>query len=272
MKITIEQTRQTAVEASPNVMAVAAMFGLGTDRTRRLVTVPRTALELHAGSVLFVTGPSGGGKSTVLRLIAEQASGREGVHVIDFCRLPRLAERPLVDVVAGLLGGATAVDGRGPALKRVFNLLSLAGLNDAFVMLRRPSELSDGQRYRLRLAQAFAAVDELRGDLVVILADEFAATLDRTTAAVIARNVHRFTRRSPRVCFVAASSHDDLLEALNPDVLIDKPLGGEIEVLTRQSKQAIEEGRHETNNSITTGQPPPPSASTPAETESVNET
>ena len=33
-------------------------------------------------------------------------------------------------------------------------LLSLVGLGDAFVMLRRPRELSDGQRARLRIAQA----------------------------------------------------------------------------------------------------------------------
>jgi len=98
-------------------------------------------------------------------------------------------------------------------------------------MLRKPSELSDGQRYRLRLAQTIdLAQRESSG--AVILADEFAATLDRQTAQVIARNVRRWTSKTAHT-FVAATTHDDLLEALEPDVLVFKGLGDQLQVLTR---------------------------------------
>ena len=69
--------------------------------------------------------------------------------------------------------------------------------------------------------------------LTLVLADEFGATLDRTTAAALARNVRRWVSSNPEICFVAATTHDDLLEALDPDVLIEKRLGGQIAVAHR---------------------------------------
>ncbi len=204
------------------------MFGLGVDETRSMTLIPPTAIDLLPGHVLFVTGPSGSGKSTVLRLIADTLAHQPEVQAIRFDRLPSLPEQPLVDSLATLC----------PNLERALHLLSMAGLADAFVMLRSPSQLSDGQRYRFHLAQTMATVEAGPPALFhVVLADEFGATLDRLTAAVIARNVRKWTRRladsSRRVCFIAATSHDDLLEPLEPDMLIEKHLGARIDILTR---------------------------------------
>lgn len=106
-------------------------------------------------------------------------------------------------------------------------------------MLRRPCELSDGQRYRLRLAQIISML--MHDDAAalarpsVVLADEFGSTLDRITAQTVARNLRRWVdRHSSRVIsFILATAHDDLLEALQPDVLVWKGLGDAVEVLTR---------------------------------------
>lgn len=84
----------------------------------------------------------------------------------------------------------------------------------------------------------------------MVLADEFLAKLDRTTAKVVGRLVSKWVKQEKGsvpflsehkkgtdpgggVCWVAASSHDDLLEALEPDVLILMGLGGEMEVVKR---------------------------------------
>lgn len=66
--------------------------------------------------------------------------------------------------------------------------------------------------------------------LRVVLADEFGATLDRTTAAHVARRVRAWVDHRPGVCYVCATTHDDLLEALNPDVLVEVPLGQRVHV------------------------------------------
>jgi len=208
----------TAVPITPRVCQVAAMFGLGVDQTRTLNLVPPTTLALAPGKLLLVTGASGGGKTTLLRLIAEQARRDDHTRLLDFDALDTGDDdQPLVEAIGGTLEQAT-------------RWLALAGLNDAFVMLRRPKELSDGQRYRFRLARAIATTETPQANpataMHLILADEFAATLDRPTAKVIARNVRKWVSRSagqrnaPAVCFIAATTHDDLLEPLNPDALL----------------------------------------------------
>src|SRR5690606_16726993 len=137
-----------------------------------------------------VTGSSGGGKSTLLRLIREHIDREHTAHAIAFDALPAIEDRPLVDAFPGR------------TLSQTLRLLSLAGLNDAFVMLRKPSQLSDGQRYRLKLAQAMAMIeaDVLPHLFKVVLADEFCATLDRVTANVLARNVRKWVSTT-NVCF-----------------------------------------------------------------------
>lgn len=217
------------VEASPNVLHVAAYFGLGIDEEQTIELIPPTTVTLRGGQVVFVTGPSGGGKSSLLRLIARAVGPRDDAALVDFDAVPIRPDRPLVDQF-----------GDRP-LDEVLPLLARAGLGDAFVMLRRPDQLSDGQRYRFRLARAMHAAAEAEDDaqpnrLMVIAADEFGATLDRVTAAVVARQVARWTHAQPNVCFIAATTHDDLLEPLAPDTLIEKPLGRGVAVLERDAQ------------------------------------
>jgi hypothetical protein len=246
--LTLAKQYHTAVAPSPRVCRIAAMFGLGVDQQRQVTVVPPITLKLHAGQVVFVTGASGGGKSTLLDLIREALNtGYRDVRVIDFQQLNPPGDRPLVDCFDA-------------PLEPVVRWLSLAGLNDAFVMLRRPGELSDGQRYRLRLAQALAAVEsstDAAGDiaLTVVLADEFAATLDRPTARVIARNIRKAVTRlagqGRPVCFIAVTSHDDLLETLQPDTLVVQEPGEQLLLLERPdttTSRPVPEASPETTN------------------------
>jgi hypothetical protein len=123
------------------------------------------------------------------------------------------------------------VDAFDEPLDRTTALLALAGLGDAFVMLRSPNQLSDGQRYRLRLARAIHSAQQA-SQPCVILADEFGATLDRLTATIVAEHLSRWIRATHHT-LVCATTHDDLLEPLQPTVLIVKGLGNAIEVHTR---------------------------------------
>ena len=198
-------------------MQTAAMFGLGVDDNRLIKIVPQCVIPLPQASVIFITGPSGSGKTTILRLLGEKAI-EMGLIVIRFDELSDLPEKPLVD----------AFD---LPLEQVTALLALAGLGDAFVMLRKPSQLSDGQRYRLRLAQMFNIADRSDSSCIII-ADEFGATLDRLTAKIIARNAHRWVSKTQHT-FIVATTHDDLLEALEPSVLVVKDLDENIEVLIK---------------------------------------
>lgn len=235
------QTQATPTERS---MQIAAMFGLSLDAQHEHTIIPPIELTLTPGEIVFITGVSGGGKSTLLRLIKDQLqqstpierSMGSGVSacrpaVIDADAMPALLDVALVDVFAqsemGLQPSASPA-----GLDAACRWLSMAGLNDAAVMLRTPSQLSVGQRYRLQLAQAIAAAERNKAAWSVMLVDEFASSLDRTTAQALAASTRKWVRRS-NICLVAATAHDDLLESLSPEVLIDFTPGGFCEVHRR---------------------------------------
>ena len=119
-------------------------------------------------SIVLITGPSGAGKSTLLRELIRAAVVQRH-RVIDLAHVT-LPSEPIVDLFHGL------------SLRDTLLLLSRVGLGEAWSYLRKPSQLSDGQRWRLRLALALREAEQEPGHCVVLAADEFAALLDRVTA------------------------------------------------------------------------------------------
>ncbi|MFX5008963.1 ABC transporter, partial [Acinetobacter baumannii] len=55
----------------------------------------------------------------------------------------------------------------------------------------------------------------------VWIADEFLAVLDRTVAKVVAYNIQKIARKLGTTVLVA-TTHDDMVEDLNPSLFIDK--------------------------------------------------
>jgi len=126
--------------------------------------------------------------------------------VIDLNTLP-LPDAPLVDLFPNL------------TLKNALTLLGRAGLGEVWTYLRTPAELSDGQRWRLRLALAVHA--STQNPSSVIVCDEFTAPLDRITAAVVARGLRRLIdQHANRLSALLATAHDDLHNALCPDLTV----------------------------------------------------
>ena len=203
----VSKSFSTAVEPTERVIQVAIMFGLGLDESREVVVLDNVELAIEPGDVVYITGQSGSGKSVLLSELKKQMSGWLDLSA---CGEKVAFDKPLVDCFTGELSEA-------------LYYLSLAGLNDAFVFLRKPSELSDGQRYRFRLAQAMAAEPKC------VFIDEFCATLDRITARIIAANVRKFADKF-KSTFIVATTHDDLYEDLQPDVYIEKLFGNRCEI------------------------------------------
>ena len=147
------------------------------------VAVDDVTLEVRRGEMVMLVGPSGGGKSTTLRLInrlIEPTSGsiwldgrdvtredpeklRRGIgYVIQRIGLfPHRTVEQNVATVPGLLGWDKQRT-RG----RVEELLDLVGLEPGTYARRYPHELSGGQQQRVGVARALAA------DPPVLLLDE----------------------------------------------------------------------------------------------------
>jgi uncharacterized protein len=239
MTFTIDKTFPWQTRITPKVESVMRMFGLDVDRLAETSPHHKCTLELHPGQICYITGPSGSGKSVLLRELMEKietgstesASGGRDVPVpifkcINLNSIPLSRTKAIIDCIDGNF--ITAL-----------KTLSIAGLSDVFAVLNRPAYLSEGQKYRFRLAKALSWVgetfarpltsDEPRAASPVIFADEFCSNLDRITAAVIAHQIRKFATRN-NVAFVLASSHEDILADLAPDVIVVKHLNSKTEV------------------------------------------
>ncbi|RKY09984.1 MAG: ABC transporter [Planctomycetota bacterium] len=190
------------------VRAVMRMFGLDVQRLRQGCRRHECTLKLTAGDICYITGASGAGKSVLLGELYEQTPPDQRLWLGD---IPIESDKSLVDCIEGDFFSALRV-------------LSRAGLSDAFSVLNEPAMLSAGQKYRYRLARALA------GDKRMIFADEFCSTLDRIAAAVISHNIRKIAGDTGKT-FVLASSHDDLLCDLQPDVIVIKHFAGDDEII-----------------------------------------
>jgi len=217
--------------AAPSARATVAaeMFGIGLDETYEVTVYEHLELDVRPGDVVLVTGPSGSGKSVLLRRLAEaMAAANPPVRQVDLAAIDVPADATVID---GL--GAAGEDG---SFEAALGHLSSAGLADAFLLFRRPEELSDGQRWRLRLAHALERASRPGAGAggTVLVADEFCSTLDRLAARAIAYRVRRLaTERGLGV--LAATAHDDLVEDLAPDLLVVKREGAGVEVIYREA-------------------------------------
>lgn len=199
---------------SDKATQVCRMFGLTADRLAERRVSHDCQVEINDGDIVYITGPSGAGKSILLNELARCLPAQDVVS-LDQIALP--AGKTLIDYVDG-------------DLVTSLRILSTAGLGDVFCILNQPANLSDGQKYRFRLAIALAMGRKF------IFADEFCSNLDRITAAVISYNVRKFAKRNG-VAFILASSHEDIMLDLAPDVLIVKELCGPTQVIYKNSRR-----------------------------------
>jgi len=198
---------KTAADVTPRTIGVSEAFGLGIDETREYVIYDNLELKIDPTDIIYLTGDSGSGKSVLLRELKKDLGADQ---VTDITEVTVDADKPLIEQV-------------GKDFNEGLMLLSLVGLGDAFLFVRRYRELSDGQKYRFRLAKAIESGKQYW------FADEFCATLDRETAKIVAFNIQKHARRLGK-SVVVATTHTDLFEDLKPSVHIHKGLGKKVQV------------------------------------------
>lgn len=205
---TIRKKFTTRVQRTPRVLECAEAFGIGL-ADKDFTVYDGLEIPIDQGDVVYITGQSGSGKSLMLKELVKLM--RE--YGVEVANLDEIAfdERPLVDQV-------------GKDFSSAARLLSMAGLNDATLFVRSPSQLSDGQKYRFKLAKV------IESSAKVWVADEFTATLDRFTARMVAFCLQKMAREVGATVLVA-TTHMDLEQDLNPSLVIKKFYQDKVEVI-----------------------------------------
>ena len=164
------------------------------------VVIPSLDVPLEPGQVVLLLGPSGSGKSSVLGEIARRYVAACLVQRINFP-----PESALVDAIA-----------LEAPLADALHLLTACGLSEPRLWLRRFEELSDGEKFRARLARAIGLVHQ-PSPTAPLLCDEFGSVLHRRAAKALALNLRKLVTRRGLTAVVAASN-PDIVADLRPDV------------------------------------------------------
>ena len=187
-----------------------------TEAGQRQRVLQEITLDVDAGEVLAIVGPSGGGKSTLLRLfnrLLEPDSGEilfagKNIQAIDppllRARISYVAQKPFL--FSGTVRNNLQASARlrrteapnldGPELQE---LLELCQLSNSWLD-RDARKLSIGQQQRVCLARA------LVGPCQALLLDEPTSALDRPTAGQLAQTFREFAKHKNLAVIVV--THD----------------------------------------------------------------
>jgi len=192
---------ETGVKVSPRTVKVAEAFGIGVDKKQKFTIYDDVELKITPRDIVYITGESGSGKSVLLRALERDISRDINLTAINIDEVKPVLGEPIIETI-------------GESFEEALEF---------FLFLRSYEQLSDGQKYRYKIAKLI----ESKAQFWIM--DEFCATLDRDTAKIVAFNVQKQARRTGKAV-LAATTHTDLLEDLAPSVYIHKGWGKRIKV------------------------------------------
>jgi sulfate/thiosulfate transport system ATP-binding protein len=202
-------------------------------------------VDIDSGQLTAVLGPSGGGKSTLLRIIAGLETADSGTVFIDGTDVTNVAARDRgigfvfqhyaafthMTVWDNVAFGLKVAKTPKPRIReRVAELLKLVHLDG--LANRYPSELSGGQRQRMALARALAVepglllLDEPFGALDVKVRQELREWLRRlhdevhTTTIFVTHDQEEAMEISDQIIVI---NNGQVEQAGTPDQLYDQP-------------------------------------------------
>jgi osmoprotectant transport system ATP-binding protein len=190
---------------------------------QRQPAVNDLSLTVPAGEICVLVGPSGGGKTTAMKMINRLISISDGDILIDG---RSVREMPLIELrrsigyviqqvglfphmtIAGNIAVVPKLLGwkKARIRARVDELIELVGLDPSQDRGRYPSQLSGGQRQRIGLARAMAA------DPPVMLMDEPFGALDPITRDRLQNEFLRLQREIRKTVIFVTHDIDEAIK------------------------------------------------------------
>lgn len=166
--------------------------------------IDKNELNSFEWNIGLICGGSGSGKSTILK------------HQFSEPMIPTYNnDKPIISQFEEL------------EPEEVCNVLESVGLSSVPVWLRKPSELSVGEKARLDLCWVLIKKNENK----ILVFDEFTSTINREVAKSLAFALQRYVRKK-NIKVVISSCHFDIIDFLQPDWIfnLNKRIDGEVEL------------------------------------------
>ncbi len=218
---------------------------IGAKAYSSVATGPRLVLRdvrfgAEPGEILALLGPSGGGKTTVLRILLGLDRDFRGRIGLPSGRIGVVFQEPRLLPWLTVAGNLRLVRARGRRFLSVGDLLDAALLPPIGELL--PAELSLGMQRRVALARALA----VEPDMLVL--DEPFASLDPGSVTVLCERIRAEARRQAQL--VVFSTHDldqALATATRVLVLSGRPatLAGDYPVPARDDVSEVDRMRRD---------------------------
>lgn len=202
------------VQPSQRTELVRHRFGVVGDWGASIEIARGAGVELAPGRIVLLAGPSGSGKSSALGAIATQLARRleDGIGVYDVQHGTFAAGCAVIDEIAPDAEFGQAAE-----------VLTACGLGEAGLWLKPYAALSEGEKFRARLARAISLAGSVASTshstlhaAPILLCDEFCSGLHRRCARAISHNLRKLvTRRG--LCLIVACCTDELTADLDPD-------------------------------------------------------
>ena len=175
-------------------------------------------LNVKAGEIVSIVGPSGAGKTTLLQILGTLDKPNQGMVKVDGQDIGKMNEQQqavfrnrqigFVFQFHQLLPEFTALENvmipmtyakipKAQREQKALELLNLVGLGDR--IHHKPTELSGGQQQRVSIARA------LSNDPAIILADEPTGALDSQTGLDVLKQLRKLNETGKTVVII---THD----------------------------------------------------------------
>ncbi len=176
------------------------------DRSKSTVEIPMidmNELLSFSWNIGVILGNSGSGKSTILKSIGDVKTPIYNNDKAIVSQFSNMSEKEVCDI------------------------LSSVGLSSIPTYLRKPNQLSNGEKARLDLAWLIANAN----DDELILIDEFTSVVNRSCAKSLSFALQRYIRSSNKK-IILVSCHFDIIEWLQPDWVynLNKQIDDSIEI------------------------------------------
>lgn len=198
----------------------------------KVVAITDVSLHIRPGEFVFITGASGSGKSTIIKLLLKELKPTHGRIVINGKDLGKISHKqvplfrrnigvvfqdfrllPDRNVYENVAFAMRVVEAPKKAIKaKVPMVLSLVGLAAKYRSL--PQQLSGGEQQRVAIARAL--VNEPK----ILLADEPTGNLDSNNAWEIMRLLEEINKRGTTV--VVVTHNMEIVRAMNKRVITIK--------------------------------------------------